>query len=124
MAWSSGIHGLSSAAAIAISHRPAVPLHAQLDLLMLFGCVSVLATGVSYANRRRCPVAMLTFAASLAASALYGFVEGAWPLGMACAFHAFRRSLICDQLGWRRRRMFVPDLESRQSRYRQVFGSN
>jgi hypothetical protein len=125
MAWTSGVHGLSTAAAFASSH-PAVAAHAQLDSMMLFGFVSAFATGASYFYRYRSRAAMLTFAVSLAATGAYGVFEGAWPLGvleLAWATKAAWRGLQ-RKLGRRRQPLFAPDLENRQARYRDVFGLN
>jgi hypothetical protein len=130
MAWSSGMHGLSAAAAAMASHHAAASSLAQLDSVMLFGFISAFATGVSYLYRRNSRAAMLTFAASLAATGVYGFIEGARPLGIleiAWAIDATRRGLRAKSLHPKRRpqrSLFVPDLESRQARYREIFGSN
>jgi len=125
MAWTSGIHGLSAAAAFASRH-PAVAAHAQLDTMMLFGFCSALATGASYFYRYRSRTAMLTFAASLAATGAYGFFEGVWPLGMlevAWAIKAAGKALRRKSGSWRRP-LFAANLESRQARYGDVFGLN
>jgi len=127
MASSSGIHVLASAAATTISRHPAIVSQIHLDTVMLLGCLSALATGVSYIYRRRSRTAMLTFAASLAVTGLYGFVEGAWPLGLlesAWAIETTRRGLLWVNLRGRRKLPFAPDLASRQSRYREVYGPN
>jgi hypothetical protein len=128
MAWTSGIHGLSSAAFMSMSHHASTS--AQFDGLMLFGVISAVATAGCYLHRHDGPIAMMTFAASLAASGAYGFAEGAWPLGMletAWAIGAARRGLRSKASGWKRRSpgaLFLPDLESRQSRYGPTLGSN
>ena len=130
MAYASGIHGLSAAAwSVAAHHVATMP--PPLDTVMLFGFVSVFAAGVSYLHRNDSRIAMFTFAASLAASGIYGFLEGAWPLGLletACALGAARNSLqgklLASGRRIKRRQYFVPDLHSRQSRYREIYGSN
>ena len=127
MAWSSGIHGVAIAAQVAASHHAAAASTAQFDAMMFFGCASVVAAGVSYRYRLRSRAAMFTFAASLAATGLYGFAEGAWPLGMfetGWAILTTRRALLGINLRRRKSPQFVPNLESRQSRYREVYGSN
>ncbi len=127
MAWTSGIHGMPSVAAIAVSHHAMVSPPTQVDGLMVFGCLSAVATAACYLRRHESRAAMLTFAAALAATGIYGFAEGAWPLGMlevAWAFQAARRGLKSKNPWSARHRLFAPDLESRQSRYREVFGSN
>jgi hypothetical protein len=127
MAWSSGIHGIAIAAQVAASHHPALASTAQFDAMMLFGCASVVAAGVSYRYRLRSRGAMLAFAASIAATGLYGFAEGAWPLGIfetAWAILTTRRALLGLDPRRRRSPLFIPNLQSRQSRYREVYGSN
>jgi hypothetical protein len=134
MAWSSGIHGVSSAALMLAARHPAIPPQAQIDGVMLFGMMSAIAVASCYLNRDRNQATMLAFAASLAAAGIYGFLEGAWPLGLLESFWAIdatRRGLLKQTDSMRRRHRgpaFVPDLKSRQSRYGsrygEVFGSN
>ena len=127
MAFSSGVHGLTTAAEVAVSHHAVLASHAQLDTMMLFGCVSAVATGISYIFRSRSQAAMLTFAASLLATGVYGFIEGAWPLGVlqtAWAIETARRGMLSSNLRRRKKPAFSPDLAGRQARYREVYGSN
>jgi hypothetical protein len=52
------------------------------DLLTLYGALSVTAMLIFYALESRSPVFVLAFAAACAASSLYGFLQGAWPFGV------------------------------------------
>jgi len=54
----------------------------NLALLNLFGLFTVTFTLVCYALEDRSPAYILGFAAGSAASAVYGFMEGAWPFGL------------------------------------------
>jgi hypothetical protein len=47
-----------------------------------FGLVAVTATLVFYALEDRSPAYILAFAGGCAASAVYGFLQGAWPFGL------------------------------------------
>jgi hypothetical protein len=127
MACASAIHRLSPAAWFMAAHHavPAPPL----DHVMLFGFLSVFAAGVCYLHRHDSRAAMLTFAASLAATGVYGFLEGAWPLGIletAWALGAARKGLQLQgkSFGRKRQPAFAPDLASRQSRYKEIYGLN
>jgi hypothetical protein len=53
----------------------------MMDGLMLFGFVSVLFTLAFYMVRNESRSAMVTLGVCLAATAMYGFLKGAWPLG-------------------------------------------
>src|SRR5207302_3068375 len=68
------------AAAAAGARRPAV--EPQLDVVMLFGFLAAFITLVCWLRRRRSRSVYLALAACLAASAAYGFLQGAWPLGI------------------------------------------
>ena len=67
-----------------------------MDGLTLFGSVTVVAMLVFYALEERNPVWRLWFAASCLASSVYGFLQGAWPIGFvelawtAIALHRWR----------------------------------
>jgi hypothetical protein len=130
MAWSSGIHGVTSAALIVASHHPSLSSHSEMDGTMVFGVLSAGMCAACYFQRHKGPVAMLTFAVSLAATGVYGFMEGAWPLGLletAWAMDAARKGLKAQTPFLHRRHRpgaFVANLESRQSRYREIYGSN
>ena len=68
------------------------------DPLTLYGAVAVSAMMVCYALERRSSLFVLAFAAACIASAIYGFLQGAWPFGvveLVWAGVALRR--------WRRR---------------------
>jgi hypothetical protein len=54
----------------------------QLDRLTAFGVLAVTAMLVCYAGERRSPWFVLGFAASCALTSLYGFLQGAWPIGL------------------------------------------
>ena len=51
-------------------------------MLDAFGLVAVTATLVFYALEDRSPAYILAFAGGCAASAVYGFLQGAWPFGL------------------------------------------
>jgi hypothetical protein len=51
-------------------------------MLDFFGLVAVTATLVFYALEDRSPTYILAFAGGCAASAVYGFLQGAWPFGL------------------------------------------
>lgn len=59
-----------------------------MDALTLFGLVSVTAMLVFYSFEERSVWMTLAFAASCAASSLYGFWQGAWPIGLVEAIWA------------------------------------
>jgi hypothetical protein len=124
MAYASEIHRLSAAAGFTAAHHavPAPPL----NTVMLFGFLSVVAAAVCYLYRHDSRAAMFTFAASLAATGVYGFLEGAWPLGILetmWALGAARKGLQGNRFATRSP-SFLPNLKSRQSRYREIYGSN
>lgn len=52
-------------------------------MLDAFGLVAVTATLVFYAFEHRSSHYVLAFAAGCLASAAYGFLQGAWPFGLA-----------------------------------------
>ena len=51
-------------------------------MLSAFGLVAVTATLVFYALEQRSPAFILAFAGGCLASAVYGFLQGAWPFGL------------------------------------------
>ena len=51
-------------------------------MLGAFGLVAVTATLVFYALEERSPAFILAFAGGCLASAVYGFLQGAWPFGL------------------------------------------
>ena len=51
-------------------------------MLTLFGTVAVSTMLVTYALERRAPLYVLAFAGACLASALYGFLAGAWPFSV------------------------------------------
>ena len=53
-----------------------------MDVLTLFGLFAVTAMLVCYAFEARSPWVTLAFAASCGLSSLYGFLQGAWPIGL------------------------------------------
>lgn len=59
-----------------------------MDALTLFGLVSVTAMLLCYAFESRSPWMTLAFAFSCASSSLYGFLQGAWPIGAVEAIWA------------------------------------
>jgi hypothetical protein len=55
----------------------------NVDRLSLFGLFAVTAMLVCYALEERSPWFVLNFAIACALGALYGFLQGAWPFGVA-----------------------------------------
>ena len=53
-----------------------------MDAITIFGLLSVGAMLLFYAIEPRGPHYVLAFAASCALSAIYGFLQGAWPFGL------------------------------------------
>ena len=53
-----------------------------MDGLTVFGLLSVSAMLLFYALEPRGPLYVLAFAAACAVSAVYGFLQGAWPFGL------------------------------------------
>ena len=53
-----------------------------MDAITIFGLLSVSAMLLFYALETRGPHHVLAFAASCALSAIYGFLQGAWPFGV------------------------------------------
>ena len=51
-------------------------------MLNAFGLAAVTATLLFYALEDRSPVYILAFAGGCLASAIYGFLQGAWPFGV------------------------------------------
>ena len=73
-------------------------------MLNAFGLIAVTATLAFYALEERSPKYVLAFAGGCAASAVYGFLQGAWPFGIveiAWTIVALRR--------WTRVRVKPPD---------------
>jgi hypothetical protein len=60
-----------------LGHHPV----AELDGLMLFGFVSAFFTLAFYLVRQEARSTMVGFGVCLAATAIYGILQGAWPLG-------------------------------------------
>jgi hypothetical protein len=53
-----------------------------MDILTVFGALSVTAMLVCYALERRSPAFVLAFAGACLSSSVYGFLQGAWPFGV------------------------------------------
>lgn len=51
-------------------------------MLNAFGLLSVTLTLIFYALEDRAPIFILAFAGGCLASAVYGFLQGAWPFGL------------------------------------------
>jgi hypothetical protein len=95
--------------AIALSHGAIPdPVPGQLDVVALFGFLAAFVTLIFVKEHRR-HGAMLGLSLSLAASAAYGFLSGAWPLGMvaivvsAMALHRWRTGRRVGEAGVRLR---------------------
>ena len=69
-------------------------------MLDFFGLVAVTATLVFYALEDRSPTYILAFAGGCAASAVYGFLQGAWPFGLVEAVW----SVVAARRWWAARR--------------------
>jgi hypothetical protein len=54
-----------------------------MDRLTIFGLFAVTAMLVCYALEDRSPWFVLAFAAACALGSAYGFLQGAWPFGLA-----------------------------------------
>ena len=78
--WSSAANHLLTASA-AISHAATAP-PPELNRLMLLGFLSAFGTIVCLAQVRQYRGAKLPLAGFLTALAAYGFLAGAWPLGI------------------------------------------
>jgi hypothetical protein len=84
---------------------------------MLFGFLSALFTLVFYLNRHQSKAIMAALAVCLVGTAIYGFLQGAWPLGLlqaAWSATALRRSFMPRSN--RKARPSPIDIESRISR--------
>ena len=71
-------------------------------LITVYGVVAVTFMMTMYALERRHPAFILAFAAGCLASAVYGFLSGAWPFGVVEAIWslvALRRWLSARALG-------------------------
>ncbi len=53
-----------------------------MDLLTVYGIVSVVSMLIFYTLEARSKVYVLLFAAACLASSAYGFLQGAWPFGV------------------------------------------
>ncbi len=53
-----------------------------MDLLTLFGLITVIAMLVFYALEERSHWYILAFAVTCALASVYGFLQGAWPFGI------------------------------------------
>ena len=60
-----------------------------MDALTLFGLAAVTAMLLCYAFESRGAWVTLAFAFSCGASSLYGFLQGAWPIGLVEGIWAF-----------------------------------
>lgn len=69
----------------------------MIDILTLYGVIAVGSMLLFYMLEARARIFVLAFAAGCVASALYGFLQGAWPFGVieliwsAVALHRWRR---------------------------------
>jgi hypothetical protein len=76
--WLQNPIGIILAASVTEAGNHEVP---QLDGVMLLGFLSAFFTMAFYINRHQSRSMMVALALSLAATAMYGFLQGAWPLG-------------------------------------------
>jgi fluoride ion exporter CrcB/FEX len=111
---------IASTAMIARSARIDAP---QMDVLMVFGFLSAFATIVCFLYQRHARSFVLALAICLAAMSAYGFMAGAWPLGiveMVWSVWALARWRTANRFG-RYASYQYWDMESRMSR---MFGSS
>ena len=110
---------------------PARPQPPPLDAVMLLGFVAAFATVVCYLHRRRSRSVLLAMAVCLAAVAAYGFLQGAWPLGLLEAFwcgatmHQWRESgrFVHTRRGSRHREISSwSNLSAKESHISRMFG--
>jgi hypothetical protein len=73
---------------VEVSHRVAPIAAPPLDGVMLFGFLAAVLTLVCWLHRDQSSRAAGAFAVCLAAMAVYGFLQGAWPLGMILGVRA------------------------------------
>src|SRR6476659_8209762 len=125
---------LSSTSIIAVAagaaHPPVTP--PQFDRVMFFGFVAMIFTLVFAFELTRSSVGMLMFSVGLAAWATYGFLQGAWPLGITESVWAAVAAVRWWR-NWRieignkqppRRELEIPIDPSRsESRVERLFGS-
>ncbi len=71
-----------------------------LDPLTLFGLAAVIAMLVTYALEPRDARWVLAFAGACLAGAVYGFLQGAWPFGLAESVWA----IVAVRRFWKNRR--------------------
>jgi len=71
----------------------------MMDRLTLFGLFAVTAMLVFYALEDRSPWFVFAFAGACALGSVYGFLQGAWPLGVVEAIWA----LVAVRRWWRLR---------------------
>ena len=114
----------SIAAAGASSHEAP-----QMDSLMLFGFLSTFFTLVFFIYQHESRSTLRMFAICLAVTAIYGFLEGSWALGIVVAIWSivtFRRSSearpILERKVQRRVVMKLPDAVDSESRISRMFG--
>ncbi|MEO6446638.1 MAG: hypothetical protein ABIP66_15910 [Gemmatimonadaceae bacterium] len=75
-----------------------------MDTLTTFGLFAVVAMLVTYAWEDRSPWFVLAFAASCVLASIYGFLQGAWPFGVAEGVW----SIVAIRRWLRRRAVVVP----------------
>ena len=95
MFYSTKVPLLAASASASHAHAPAVA--AQLDQVMLLGFLSAFVTLFCLPHVRQCRATKLLLSISLGAQATYGFLTGAWPLGLV----AFVASSMAARWWWR-----------------------
>jgi hypothetical protein len=102
---------------------------AQMDAVMVLGFLSAFLTLAFFINRNETRAAMFALAVCLAGTAVYGFMQGAWPLGIIQALWSmvtFRQALAHRSgLRPRQRRAVVARSERlvvSETRLRRMFG--
>ena len=118
-------HVITTTASLVARHSMTPP---QFQGVMFFGFVSAVMTLLFFIHQRQSRRVVLALSISLAAMAVYGFMQGAWPLGIvevvwSCA--TFERWRAAKNAG---RRCARPEIGapqwSVQDRLSRMFGTN
>jgi hypothetical protein len=110
----------------AASHHSAIARPAQMDVLMVFGFLTAFLTLVVWIYQNQSRASQAALATGFAALALYAFLQGAWPIGIAMSVWSAARFQQCctkrDQIKPLRQRQPVPMRWNEDSRISRMFG--